>query len=108
MADSIHDLVRKETDAALWVIRTDIQNLEQIYIAEKEKTIGIGYETKRAKEILEGLKEHVEDLDTAIKKLSDSVSDLPLIRKIVYYPFGLVLAAFILWALSKIGLGGSK
>lgn len=106
--ESIHEIVRKETDAALHVIRTDVENLERLYLTEKEKTIGNSYEVRRAKEILEGLKKHIDTLEATVDKLSDAVADLPLMRKIVYYPFGLVLAAFIVWALSKLGLGGSK
>jgi hypothetical protein len=106
--EPIHDIVRRQTDAALAGIRTDVENLERLYATEKEKTIGNSYEVRRAKEILEELKEHVGALDTAVEKLTDSISDLPLMRKLLYYPVGLVLTGFMLWLLSKSGWGVSK
>lgn len=103
--EPIHEIVRRQTDAALSIIRTDVENLERLYASEKEKTIGNSYEVRRAKEILEELKKHIDTLETSVQKLSDSVSDLPLLRKIVYGSSGMILAGFLFWLLAKSGWG---
>jgi chromosome segregation ATPase len=106
--ESVHDIVRRETDKAFATVRTDIENLERLHASMLEKTSETNTDVALVNQALERLKADLEKLETKIKTLSDAVADLPLIRKIVYYPFGLVVTAVILWALSKIGLGSSK
>ena len=106
--ESVHDIVRRATDAAFVNVRTDIQNLERVYSSIQEKNSDNAYEVKRAKEILESLRKDIETLETGYKKLEESISDLPLMRKLLYYPVGLVLTGFMLWLLSRSGWGVSK
>ena len=100
---SIHDIVRRQTDAAVASIRADIENLERLYASQHEKTSDNAYEVRRAREILDALKADVGKLEVAIDKLANSIADLPLIRKIVYYTSGMILAGFLAWLLVKSG-----
>jgi archaellum component FlaC len=96
--ESVHDIVQRETAG----IRTDVENLERLYTSMQEKTNDSSYEIRRAKEILEQLGERVENLEKGVKKLTETFSDIRLMRFLVYGAAAAVFTAVVTWLQSKI------